>query len=60
MEDWLLEAQKLKQDSGMPEDELQALYNKIPEWVAKVEEAMHSIGSGQLDEAKSGDKPHFP
>lgn len=60
MEGWLLEAQKLKQGSGIREDELLAFYHKIPAWVAKVEAAMRSLGSGQLHEVTSDKKPHFP
>ncbi|XP_030351759.1 axonemal dynein light chain domain-containing protein 1 isoform X2 [Strigops habroptila] len=60
MEDWLFKVQKLKRGSGMHEAELCAFYQKIPAWLAQVDAVMSCIGSGQLHEAESNKKSHFP
>ncbi|OPJ76850.1 axonemal dynein light chain domain-containing protein 1 [Patagioenas fasciata monilis] len=60
MEDWLFKVQKLKRDSGMHGAELQVFYRKIPAWLAQMDAAMSCIGSSQLHQAGSNEKPHFP
>ncbi|NXH11762.1 AXDN1 protein, partial [Bucco capensis] len=60
MEDWLFEVQKLKQVSDTHEAELQEFYQRIPVWLAQLDAAMSCIGSSQLHEAESDEKPHFP
>ncbi|KAM9542407.1 LOW QUALITY PROTEIN: axonemal dynein light chain domain-containing protein 1 [Guaruba guarouba] len=60
MEDWLFKVQKLKQGSGMHKAELCAFYQKIPAWLAQVDAVKNCVGSGQLDEAESNQKSHFP
>nr|XP_021141410.1 axonemal dynein light chain domain-containing protein 1 isoform X2 [Columba livia] len=60
MEDWLFKVQKLKRGSGTHEAELQVFYHKIPAWLAQMDAAMSCIGSSQLHQAGSDEKPHFP